>query len=241
MHQQIIRQYLIKILGALEDNRSAVLVGGQCLLFWATVFENKGHKNLQVATRDIDFIGDKSVVTKLEKLLAVKPSVPGFDDATPELGVFRVPIDGQELVVDVLANIAGLSKHEIEKYTTTFNFEGRKIQLLSPIGMLKSRVANVTLLRRTDEHSIAQLKSSIRIVNHFLIEILNIGYGSARKEIALIMKFADSRDGINLFNNHGIDILDAIPREHFNYPEEFISRHLTANISKIAKKRKPKP
>ena len=240
MYQQQAQQYLLKILHALEGNKSAILVGGQCLLVWATYFESLGNENLQVATRDIDLMGNRDVVRRLEKVLNVKPMIPEFDHVTPEVGVFHVPLNGEYLIVDVLGYVAGLSTVELEKYSTSFNYEGKTIRLLNPIGMLKSRVGNVLILGRTGEHSMSQLRSSIKIVNLFISALLNTGYSYARKDINALLNYASSRDGLRLYKEYGIDILDALPKDHSNYPAEYINKQLPLMMSRIEKKRNPK-
>lgn len=238
MFQQKLREYLLKILSAVEGNNSVVLVGGQCLIVWAEFFENANLGDLNIATRDIDLLGNKEIVRKLETLLNVRASIPGFDDATPEVGVFRIPINGEDkIVIDVLSNIAGLNKREVEKYKISFTVEGKTVNVLNPVGMLKSRIANVIVLRRKDKHSLSQLKATIKIVNHFIKTLLDNGYRFSRKEIQDVLEMAEHRDGIKLYSALDIDLLDAIPKAHTAYPSEFLSRHLPARLARIEKKR----
>lgn len=238
LFQQKLREYLIKILGAVEGNSSVVLVGGQCLIVWAKYYEKIDFNGLDITTRDIDILGNKDIVKKLENLLDVRASIPGFDDATPEVGVFRIPINAEDkIVVDVLSSIAGLNKQDVEKYKMSFNFRGKSVNVLNPVGMLKSRIANVVVLRRKDNHSLSQLKATIKIVNRFITTLLDGGYKFARKEIQDVFDMAEHRDGIKLYTNFSIDLLDAIPMQHTAYSSELLSRHFPARREKIERKR----
>jgi len=229
----------LKVLNAIQGNQSVVLVGGQCLLVWAIHYESQGHKNLQVATEDIDILGTKETVQNLERILNTRATIPKFDDATPEIGVLRVPIgQNQKLTIDVLSTIAGLSKHDVEKYSATLKIRGMSINVLNPVGMLKSRMANVITLRRTNQHSLQQLKASTKIVGHFVQSLLEQGYRYARRDINDILHLAEHREGVALYKNFDIDILEFIPKKHKNYPDGFVDRHLKACFTRIERKRK---
>lgn len=98
--------------------------------FGCPLYESQGHKNLQVATEDIDILGTKETVKNLERILNTRASIPKFDDATPEIGVLKVPIgQNQKLTIDVLSTIAGLSKHDVEKYSATLKIRGMSINV----------------------------------------------------------------------------------------------------------------
>lgn len=229
---------LFKVLEAIQGSSSVVLVGGQCLLVWAVHYESQGHNNLQVATEDIDLIGTKETVQKLEQILSTRAAIPKFDDATPELGVLRVPVGRNQLMtIDVLSTIAGLTKQEVEKYSATLKIRGLSVNVLNPVGMLKSRMANVITLRRTDQHSLQQMKASIKIAGHFIQSLLDLGYRYARKEISDTLHLAEHRDGVALYKKYDIDIIDHIPKSHKNYPDGFVDRHLKACFARINKKR----
>ncbi len=130
------------------QNGSTILVGGQCLMVWAIYYENQGHKGLRVATEDVDILGTKTTVRQLENLLKVRANIPTMDDMTPEVGVLHVRnTHSQSLTIDVLASVSGLNSFEVQKYAAELHFAGTTIKLLNPIGMLKSRISNVILLR----------------------------------------------------------------------------------------------
>ncbi|WP_444994242.1 hypothetical protein [Aliikangiella sp. IMCC44359] len=230
---------LLKIFDEVQNSNSVVLVGGQCLLIWAVHYESQGHNNLQVATEDVDILGTKKTVQKLEKLLNTRAAIPGWGDMTPEVGVFKVPVaGGKKLTIDVLSTVAGLNKMEVEKYSAELELGSTTIKVLNPVGMLKTRIANVITLRRRDKHSMDQLKACVKITGHFIESLLSGGgYRFASKEIADILYMAENRDGIQIFSQFGIDILDSIPKSHINYPESFKSRHLAACMTRIERKR----
>ncbi len=142
--------------------------------------------------------------------------------------------NGHKLTIDILGAIAGLSKAEIEKYAVTLDI------MEVSVGMLKSRIANVISLSRTDTYSMKQLDASIKILYHFINTLLDSGYHFARKEVSDILHIAERRDGIALYKRLDVDILESIPKRHKSYPNEFVNRRLAACVARIEKKRASK-
>ncbi len=83
-----------------------------------------------------------------------------------------------------------------------------------------------------------QLKASIRIANHYIDSLLiSGGYRFASKEISDVLYMAGQPDGIRLYTQYDINILDVIPRNHKSYPPSFESGHLSTKLAKIERKR----
>lgn len=218
----------IPFIESIPDQEKLTLVGGQALCFWYE-FYYESYKNLfsddwMISTQDIDFLGDQDAVRKCAEAWGASAKLTSIDDHSPNSGIVLIDYDGDKLRIDFLWNIQGLNKTDIEKerfemLIPTLDENITSFYILSPFLCLVSRIANILVLERTDQHSLNQLKAAVKIVNCLIYEYLEGGKEKHARQVAEnVFKLANSRaDGIRIFTDFGIDVFEAIPEdERFN-------------------------
>ena len=150
-------EFLDQILRTAGTN--VVLVGGQALAFWAAYYD------LPIAqatvTKDADFLGQRSDVTRFAKDLGGRAAYPHKMQAwaTSLVGCVDIAIEGNNYVhIDVLFQIHGKqSTADVWERAAEVETKGITIKIMHPMDVLESRLDNVYGLReKQDEHGSAQ-------------------------------------------------------------------------------------
>lgn len=164
------------------EQASPVLVGGQAISAWATIYEGVD-EDLDalgpLTSQDIDFYHN----SEAEELLAAALEDgaierPSGDDFTPNAAVVVGKLGGRKIVIDFMATLAGVRSKDIQLRAIRFESDTDarpSITLLHPIDCVKSRLANINTLKRFDEHSIIQAIASIRIFDCYIDYELDVG------------------------------------------------------------------
>jgi len=96
-----LNEVLLQLIKSLDKNsvQSPVLIGGQALSFWANHYQLplSNEPSYQLATQDIDFLGNRSNVEQAAKILDSRLKLPLLDDNTISSGC---------ILVDDIDNIA---------------------------------------------------------------------------------------------------------------------------------------
>jgi len=232
---------------SIPDQDKLTLVGGQALCFWHEFYFEKYqdlfNDDWLISTQDIDFLGGQAAVKECAKAWNATPKLSSLDDHTPNSGIVVVDYDGEELIIDFLWNVQGIDKTEVEKerfemLIPTPDGKGTSFFILSPFLCLLSRVSNILTLKRTDQHSLDQLRASIVIVKCLIDEYLNGGdEKQARKVVENVYNLAKSKaEGIRIFTEFDIDIFEAVP-EDGRFNENFKKERFPRMKADLAEKR----
>lgn len=202
-----------------------IIVGGQSVNIWAEyyVVRDPSLETLGPFTsRDVDFFRNKQAARQLAASLesgTVLLPTP-TDMGTPNAAVVLGELNGRRVVVDFMASVLGV---EDESITDNFvaiegRWNGATINLLvmHPLDCLRSRLANINTLRRFDEHSIRQAVLSLRVLEHYLGDVLAAGNFRSAQRILKDLQFVvrDQHLGRPSHRRFGaeLDILDLIER-----------------------------
>jgi hypothetical protein len=169
-----------RVLAKLAD-RQIVLVGGQAVNFWATVYEDVApdlSASGPFASKDIDFSGTKAEVTECAARLAGTPVTAKPGNATPNAGVVNFVDDrGHRRQIDILAQVYGLQRKDIFETAVPVTIRAAEgvaavtFMVLHPALCLESRTANVANWQGYDTpKDLKQLRASIVIAREFIQE-----------------------------------------------------------------------
>lgn len=192
------REDLVRVCRALE-NQDTILVGGQALVVWAEVYRQtiSQHGNTgPVTSRDLDFFGFKEAASALADNLDAKLLLPGFDDHSPSTALVEITFEHQEMTIDFLGSILGVSDRELKDgglivsldYQDGHERKSLEITLLHPQLCLQSRVANILHpgLGRRSDMSFRQLQVAVYVLRAFLLE--KIAQEDTRREVHRTLK-----------------------------------------------------
>ena len=239
----------IPIIERIPDHEKLTLVGGQAICFWNEYYAGKYgdlfDKNWLITTQDIDFLGHQDTVRECAEAWHGRHELTSTDDHSPNSGIVMIDYDGgDELRIDFLWQVLGMERSEVEKERFEMFLPVKEsaplpFYILSPFLCLLSRSANVLILKRTDKHSLDQLKAAIVIVKCLINESLNDDQEEMARNIAEnVFKLAVSKtEGIRLFTEFDIDIFEAVPQDD-RFNQKFLEERYPRMFGELNAKRK---
>jgi hypothetical protein len=227
-----------------ECGSDSLLVGGQALAVWATLYRIARPVELSIAiSSDLDFLARASSASALKESLKdwtlwiTEPDDPSVNTAKLTQ---RVGKSGFKQI-DFLASIQGLSTEAIRRRGVPITLKsGKTILVLHPLDVLESRLQNLLSLpeKRTAE-GIAQARLAIEIAERFIIQLIADGEPARAvwDAIGRVSDIATNKKLTRVFVEFELDILAAIPAEHVAYEAFRIKRwpQLQAEFAKLIK------
>lgn len=197
----------------------ALLVGGQALALWASVYAVTPPKVLAASiSSDADFIGNATLARKLgEALKGWDFWKPTLDDATPQTAKLSRTVKGGVKQIDFLGAIAGLDTAAVQRRAVVITLiSGVELRVLHPLDVLESRLQNLLLIpEKRHAAGIAQAHLAVRVANAF--QARRIAEGASLREvldaIERIGQIATNKRLTSVLLDYEIDILSAVPIE----------------------------
>jgi hypothetical protein len=206
-----------RILEIVED-ADAVVVGGQSLNLWVRhygadrpEFAGQG----PFTSKDLDFYRNEAAAVKLaDALVDGEVLRPGPEDATPNAAVVVGMLGDRSIEVDFMNTVLGVDERSIQNNFvtlsgTTSSGKNIHIMLLHPIDTLRSRLANVNVLGRNDDHSVRQARAAIKVSRFFIDDLLRYGDTKRAQSMLHDMQYVTREHCMRrpAFEKHGLDTL----------------------------------
>jgi hypothetical protein len=208
----------------------AILIGGQALGIWADLLldphliEELGGP---ITSKDVDFFGTESLARELAARLGGRIRVPDPDDvATPEAAIILFERNAKTIQVDILGRLSGLSNREVENGWVGLPYGTGEdeliIRVMSPMGVLRSRISNIVTLKRSDPNALRQLRAAPYVVEAYIRQRLDgilspmntentdIQGGlraGAQDTIKELIRHGRSHELDRIYLDHGVDLL----------------------------------
>ena len=158
-----------------------VIVGGQSVNIWAEFYAGRDPSLAEAGpftSKDVDFFRNRAAAERLASSLEdgriLLPTLAEM--GTPNAAVVVGSLNGRRLRIDFMASVLGVDDDAINDDFVAIEgtHDGRTISLLvmHPLDCLRSRLANVNILRRTDDQSIRQAFASVRVLGHYIDDLL---------------------------------------------------------------------
>ena len=221
-----------------------VLVGGQDAAFWIARYDIADPK--VVTTREIDvFLSEAELSIVLECAKDLGGSLKLVKEPrVPDLARVRLEMNGAELQIDFLRSLHRISASEVIDNKVLVKERGKSLFVIRPVFMLASRLFNTFELRGRLTENLERLRLSIRAVRAYLIEGLASGETPPAADvlpgIEKIFDLAITRAGIQAWQDHDIDVFNAVPdqSELLNCPQPFLEKRRPQMLRELARKRK---
>lgn len=226
------------------------LIGGQALHLWGHYYlidELTAQDIAYITSDDLDWFGKSTAVRKCAAAWGGTFVLPPFDSHTPQTGKVLIPVHGSDetFIVDFLGSVYGLEDEEVRNgcdlYPVSRDGDTVEIPILSPPLCLKSRCENLLGLGYGEKHrvrEIARIQVAIRIVFLYIVDALDDeDVAGAKKIVKSIVKYAQSNHGRRLYREYGIDLLEAIPHKHGDWPDKWKSEYWPRTVAYLAKVR----
>lgn len=220
----------------------SVLVGGQAVALWAERYPIARAGAEVFVSSDVDFLGGADEAEVCAKALGgfvVVEQAPFDSIPITAAKVVFTDSAGHERVVDFLINLSGVKRaSDVLAKAVTFEHSKGKLFVMDPFNCLRTRLANICRLHRTDAKSLAQARTALRVLREWLVdpEVHAPPRGSLRW-IESVFSYAerdpDARDSARL---HQIDAFDAV-RPHAGLPSKFNDVRYPQMRAKISSRR----
>ena len=202
----------------------SLLVGGQALAIWATLFRVARPVELSVAiSSDLDFLARASSARALKESLkdwTLWITRPDDHSVNTAKLTQRVGKSGVKQI-DFLSSIQGLSTEAIRRRGVPITLKsGKTILVLHPLDVLESRLQNLSSLPvKRNVEGIAQARLAISIANRFINQLIadREPVRTVWDAIGRVSDIATNKRLTRVFVEFELYILAAIPADHVAY------------------------
>lgn len=154
-------------------------------------------------------------------------------------------------IVDFLINVCGVgSADEVRECAVSFDVEdaAEPLYVMDPVTCLRTRLANIRVLGRSDTKSLHQARVSVWIAREWLVDRADPAMGGTRdalRRVESVFRYARHHDDAqHAAVHHGIEAFDAIV-SHDALPERFrtvrypqMRRIITADRARLSAARR---
>ena len=154
-----------------ESDTLGILVGGMAVNVWANYYLDRRpeiHEYKPFVSHDIDFYGTRKNASEFNQKIGW--NIQTFKRRKAGGPVNAILTSEEGLVVDVMNSVNGLTSKDIKKLTTSINFAGSPLPIISPPGLLKAKLANLFTLNQEEgqRQDLNQAKMLVPINQEFL-------------------------------------------------------------------------
>lgn len=248
----------LELLSRLDKTDDIIVIGGQALAAWASFYEGELGDVPPVTTSDVDFQStDRHRIEEIADALGGKVYYPSAEDATPEFAKVVVPDDGDEYVeIDFLPSPLGLDARQVAEHSelSSVPADGAilDVRFMHPVHCLRGTAENYFSLRKyRTPWTLGRLRTAIAVVAQWTRTLIEESEGTedeeeaeslrrdARWTIEQVGRLARHPYGAELYVEHGIDVLEAVPEEASELGDDFADKRLP-QITAQAEKRRQK-
>lgn len=202
-----------------QKDLDLVLVGGQAINFWATLYYNsepKLEQYLPFSSEDIDFFGGRLEAIICHQILGGELNLNRDFNPSPNSGVIVTNFQNNKLRIDFLSSVFGLNDTEISESAIVFvgkeELAGIELKVLNPILCLEGKLKSVMGLPQQGRQDLKHLQISLLCAREFTKNIcINKSSRTGLKLVERIAKNAITEAGLQVWHQHQILIESAIP------------------------------
>lgn len=177
-HTDIIR--ILDIIGDLDP----IIVGGQSIGLLAEFHAVRHPELFELApfsSKDVDFFNNPEAAKRLAATLDDgRLFLPGDSDmAGANASLVSGTLNRRPVIIDFMAGVVGVRNRDILERNVRIsgNIDGKPtaFRAMNPLDCLRSRIANINVLRRHDEQTVRQARVAIEILKLHLDMLLAAG------------------------------------------------------------------
>lgn len=217
-----------------EAGWDAILVGRQAVNLWASRYEqaDAAWQALRpYQSRDLDYHGGLAEARRAMNVLNARGRLNTGMEPSPNAGVLTVRLPGgEELLIDILTGLFGVSTAEVERTAVRFaasgTLEGLTMRVIHPLLLLEGKAASLRGLSQEGRQDAKHLRILCLVLKEWLAEQVSRPRDVFRA-VERIGACTGSPDGLHAFAQ-GIDIWNAPPwsvmQSRPEYGEFFLKR-----------------
>lgn len=174
---------------AFVADEDPIIIGGQSISIWSQVYSGDNAELDAMApltSKDLDFLHNLEAERALEKgLKDGKLKIPSLDNMTPEAAIVTGFIGDRKVTVDFMTSVLGVDTKQAVNRSIKISDpdnEAVSLTLMHPLDCVRSRLTNINVLERLDDHSLNQAEASIIILDCYINRELNVGDDVGHKQ-----------------------------------------------------------
>jgi hypothetical protein len=223
-----------------KSGQPYVLIGGQAVNFWAERYSKATVALTEFrpfASRDIDFMGDRSDVEHIAGQLQLPPLYPPKVAMTALSGMIPLNIGNAKSSIEVVRHIPGISS-EAKMPAVEAEWNGVSILVLDPISLLASKLELAATVLQEDRQDVRHLKILVICARAFIEELLsNVenGHLPARdwlKVVNQVQKLTTTHRALKIAKQHNIAWREIYPAAALAKSSDKKIRRFWENYSK---------
>lgn len=164
-----------ELLGTAVDGKLPLVVGGHEVSLWALNYRDRLGTRLDeffpLLSKDLDLLGDARLLEELQRLRGGKALWAGA--RSPVIGQLKVEVGGRTLKIEVLREVLGVSRKQLESASQIVSIDGVEACIPSPVVQLQAKIANVARIDQSDRNDLRHLRIMLLVVREFLIDVLS--------------------------------------------------------------------
>lgn len=195
-----------------------LIVGGQAVNVWAEYF---ALRNPQIAaqqpfvSKDADIFGDRALAQKLADRAGWEIKFFHEPRTIAVAVLFKRRPNAETLTVEVLRQIRGLTRKELEDADVVELRPGQTYRIPSPVRLLKAKLANLREIAPTRPQDAQHVRLLVSLANDYLMEQHAEVSAQRLTERALVNTLHEVRDLIientDLDSKHNLKLTLALP------------------------------
>ena len=173
----------VEVILATAEGIDTIVVGGQALNLLAQMYSDRAPLDLAAyapyTSKDLDYWGMRDAAQIFADKIGGEIHFPAEGDTGPSTAQVVFEYDGRRVEVDFLATIAGIQRIDVEADTVQIDLPTRgrevpvRVNVLKPALVLRSRIANISTLRRTDGNTVRQAMAAVIVAREDILAILD--------------------------------------------------------------------
>ena len=202
-----------------------LLVGGHAVNLWALIYREQIGPDLErwlpLTSKDLDLFGTLALLDEMKKRFGGHYRLSG--PRSPVVGQLVVTVDGKELKIDVLRNVVGLRRQDLEQESDTVEImvgeEAYAIRVLPILSLLQAKLANLATLDQTDRNDFKHVHLMLLVTREYLAmmtEAVASGAVASRPVIERLeqtLKILAFREAAVCATRYNVDFAGVWPRE----------------------------
>ena len=192
------------VFGLLPDE--AVLCGGQAVAFWAWRYGLT-----EVVSKDVDFLGDRSMVFRLAKLRNGSTYFPHPYEMTSFCGRATFFHLGRTLEVEFLHSIPGLGDDTEEISVKAVSPGGIGFRVLDPVSLCQSKLHNLRHFAQEFRNDLSHLRTAMKAASLWLAALFPTEPATALIAVNSWFRSVRVRGYLRTLLAHDVDWTTAIP------------------------------
>jgi hypothetical protein len=223
------QHYAELLSSASPDGELPILVGGQAVNLLALLFledEPELKRFAPFSSGDCDVYASGNWLRRIAEKHGLPYKIFRAGQASPAVGWIRLPTGESEIELQVLRDVLGLTREEVEKTAFSADLDGKLVHLLNPTTLLKAKIANLCSLPQKDRYDLHHVRILIPCVRAALkVQIAFLEEGKIApqkciKAFEAVVKLITSKEAKAVAKKFGIDLKQAIPTKEISGRKE---------------------